>query len=210
MGQFREASSVGGVGGKFKERCAPHTEDSINCEARFDHNSSTRQFREVSSVGGVGRRCKEGSKSERVQRWQCWSRCWCSLLSLCHQRCTSHHPAKTRRCSHLVSSGKVLPLGASEESARKVPKASAYIAGSVGVDVGVRYCHCATSDEHPATLPNKERAHIWSVQGSFFLRGRRKKVRGNVSVLPEIPWEIRRGGNRSSEVSAGKFHPLGA
>ena len=66
FGQFREVSSVGGVGGKFKERCAPHTEDSINCEARFDHNSSTRQFREVSSVGGVGRKCKEGSKGKHI------------------------------------------------------------------------------------------------------------------------------------------------
>ena len=52
----------------------------------------------------------------------------------------------------LVSSGKFLPPGASEESARKVPKASAYAVGSIVVDVGVRYCHCATIDHNPATL----------------------------------------------------------
>ena len=112
----------------------------------------------------------------------------------------------------------VSSCGAPEESARKVPKASAYKDGSVGVDVGVHYCHCrpATLDVHPPTLPKREvltfgqfrevssaggvgrkfeeRAayllrfhgryaeagidHQRSVQGSFFRRGRRKKVRG--------------------------------
>ena len=56
----------------------------------------------------------------------------------------------------MVSSGKFLPAGASEEGARKVPKASAYIFGSVRVDVGVRYCHCATIYGYPATLPKRK------------------------------------------------------
>ena len=61
-----------------------------------------------------------------------------------------------RNRSSEVSSGTLLPPGATEESARKVPKASTYAGGSVGVDVGARYCHCATIDVHPPTLPKKE------------------------------------------------------
>ena len=137
-------------------------------------------------------------------------------------------PCPTRKVLTFGQFREVSSAGASEESTRKVPKASAYAAGTVGVDVGarychnatidghpptlpnkeracvlgqfrevssaggvgrkfqeratyiwsfivvdvgVRYCHCATTDVHPATLPNKERACIWSVQGSFFRRG---------------------------------------
>mgnify|MGYP006159959737 CR=1 FL=1 len=92
--------------------------------------------------------------------------------------------------SSQVSSGKFLPPGASEESTRKVPKASAYVVGSVGVDVGVRYCDCASMDVNPATLPKEEGAHIWSVQGRFFRRGRRKKVPGKGSAPTEDSMEI--------------------
>ena len=57
--------------------------------------------------------------------------------------------------SSVVSSAKFLPPGAPEESTRKVPKASAYNSRIVGVDVGVRYCHCATTDGHPPTLQTR-------------------------------------------------------
>ena len=88
-----------------------------------------------------------------------------------------------RNRSSKVSSGKFHPPGASEESARKVPKAITYIVCSVVVDVGVRYCHCTLAfDEHPASLPNKEGACVWSVQIRFFRWGRRKKVREKGSV----------------------------
>ena len=123
-----------------------------HCAARDEHPATLPktevltfgQFREVSSAGGVGRKCQEGSKGKRIRRWHCWSRCWCLLLSLCHhRRCTSPHPAKQGTCLRSVSSGKFLPPGASEESAWKVSKASAYAAaGTVGVDVGARYCYC--------------------------------------------------------------------
>ena len=61
---------------------------------------------------------------------------------------------------------------------RKFQERATYIFSFIVVDVGVCYCHCATNDVHPATLPNKEGAHIRSVRGSFFRRGRRKKVPG--------------------------------
>ena len=175
------------------------------------------QFEEVSSAGGVGRKYREGSKGKRIPDQLRWSRCWCPLLSLCHQKFSSLHPAKQGMCLHLVSPGKFLPPGAPEESARKVPKASAYKDGSVGVDVGVRYCYgsIAIKDHHPATLPNKERAHFWSVQGSFFRRGRRKKVPGRFqrwarTKTCEIIKEMRIDGKiRSSGVSSRKFLPSG-
>ena len=68
----------------------------------------------------------------------------------------------------------------------------------------------------PATLPNKDRARIWSVQGSFFRRGRRKKVLGRFQrqahtapcgVIKEMRIDDK---IRSSEVSSGKFLPPGA
>ena len=57
----------------------------------------------------------------------------------------------------MVTAGKFLPPRVSEESARKLPKASAYRVSSVGVEVGVRYCHCSiTIDVHPPTLPQRK------------------------------------------------------
>ena len=52
--------------------------------------------------------------------------------------------------------------------------------------------------------------HQRSVQGSFFRRGVGRKFQERAAHQLKIPWEISRGGNRSSEVSSGKFLPPGA
>ena len=64
------------------------------------------------------------------------------------------------------------------ESSGKVPNASAYIISCV-----VMYCaglkgDCAASNSDSSSLPKKEGARFCSVPGSFFRRGRRKKVPG--------------------------------
>ena len=127
------------------------------------------QFREVSSCGGVGRKCREGSK--RPARTDCKSHQgrYDVEVGIDHQRSVQgnffrrgrrkkvqgmfQRQAHTLPCGIIekganrssgVSSGKFLPAGASEESARKVQKANTYPISCVVIDVGVRYCHCTS------------------------------------------------------------------
>ena len=77
-----------------------------------------------------------------------------------------------------------LPPGASEESARKVSKASAYALDSCVVkDVGGRHGRCAPPDKNTSPLcrtqPSQSSHGQFLVLSScFFRRGRRKKVPG--------------------------------
>ena len=109
--------------------------------------SSRGHFLVLYSVEGVGGKYPAGSESKHLPP-----------------------PAKIERdgtTRDLISKsvpGSFLRRRASEESTRKVQKASTHAACVVRVDVGVPHCHCAPFDEHPAALPNKG--------------GRRRKVRG--------------------------------
>ena len=59
---------------------------------------------------------------------------------------------------------------------RKVPGKATYIVCSlIGVDVCVRDSHLTAVDVHSSPLPKKQSG---SVPGSFFRRGRRRKVPG--------------------------------
>ena len=53
------------------------------------------------------------------------------------------------------------------------------------MDIAAVKADSAIQYDDTAPLPNKESAHVWSVQGYFFRRGRRKKVRGKGSVPTE-------------------------
>ena len=100
--------------------------------------------------------------------------------------------------SSMFRSGKFLPLGASEESAGKVPKGE----------------HVPTEQVIKGGTSRWESSIKRSVQGNFFRRRRRKKVQGRfqkqarTSSCEAINGE--REENRSSRVSSGKFLPLGA
>ena len=96
-----------GVRRKFEERASYILRfHGRYAEAGIDHQRSVQ-----GSFVRRGRRKKVPGKGHLHMELHC-RRCWCPLLSLCHHRCTSRHPAKQGTCLHLVSSGKFLPPGA--------------------------------------------------------------------------------------------------
>ena len=71
---------------------------------------------------------------------------------------------------------KVPGRGRLKKVLRKFTKASAHPSSLIRVDVGVHDQHSATADVQTTSLYTS--ACVWSVQGNFCDRGRRRKVRG--------------------------------
>ena len=95
----------GGIGRKFQERCGAPTKDSNEikrCETRSSFISEMVQGSFIRR-GGVGRKCQEGSKGKHIHILQCWSRCWCPLLSLCHHLCTYTRTLPNIKCARTWS-----------------------------------------------------------------------------------------------------------